>query len=154
MPSRFQAETAPNPGAAVEPPRGGGAARRLRAGGLAVVGLVTYASVLASGAVRCPVAATLHVPCPTCGATRTSLALLRGDLHGALLNPAAPLLALLVGALGARLVFVAARDGDTRRFDEGRLVTRLASALLVTFAAAVALWIARFWGWFGGPVPV
>jgi len=119
-----------------------------------VVGLVTYASVLASGAVRCPVAATLHVPCPTCGATRTSLALLRGDLHGALVNPAAPLLALLVGALGARLVFVAARDGDTRRFDEGRLVTRLASALLVTFAAAVALWIARFWGWFGGPVPV
>ena len=149
MASRFQAETEPRPGA-----RRGGAARRLRAGCLAAVGLAAYAGALASGIVRCPVASTFHVPCPTCGATRASLALLRGDLRGALLNPAAPLLALLVGALGARLVYVAARDGHTRRFDEGRLVARLASALLVTFAAAVALWIARFCGWFGGPVPV
>ncbi len=128
--------------------------RRARAVVLTAAAVFGYAAALASGAVRCPVAALLHLPCPTCGATRSSLALLRGDLVGARLNPLAPPLLLLLGAFAARLVFVAARDGHTRRFDEGPLVRRLVVALLVTFGLAVALWGARFFGWFGGPVPV
>ena len=127
---------------------------RIRAFALASFAVLAYATVLASGIVRCPIASLFHVPCPTCGATRSSLALLRGDLSGACLNPLAPPLLLLLGAFAVRLVFVAARDGHAGRFDEGPVIRWLVRALLVTFGLAVVLWGLRFVGWFGGPVPV
>lgn len=110
--------------------------------------------MITTGLFRCPVASLAHAPCPTCGATRSSLALLHGDLHGALLNPFAPVMLALLGGFAARLVFVSVRDGHARRFGEGRLVTLMLRVLLVTLGLAIVVWIARFFGAFGGPVPV
>lgn len=128
--------------------------RRLLAGSVASVAIAAYAAVITTGLFRCPVASLLHAPCPTCGATRSSLALLHGDLHGVLLNPFAPVMLALLGGFAARLVFVSVRDGHAGRFGEGRLVSLMLRVLLVTLALAIVVWIARFFGAFGGPVPV
>ena len=128
--------------------------RRVLAGSVATVAIAAYAAVITTGLFRCPVASLAHAPCPTCGATRSSLALLHGDLHGALLNPFAPVMLALLGGFAARLVFVSVRDGDARRFGEGRLVSLMLRVLLVTLGLAIVVWIARFFGAFGGPVPV
>lgn len=130
------------------------AGQRGRVAALTLAAIATYAVVLAKGLVRCPLAATFHVPCPTCGATRSTLALLHGDLHGTLLNPVAPLLVVLLGGFAARLVYVAARDGHTRAFDEPPAVRAMLKVFVVALLVALILWILRFFGWFGGPVPV
>lgn len=129
-------------------------ARRALAVGATAVAIATYGVVVAEGLVRCPLAAMFHVPCPTCGATRSTLALARGDLHGSLLNPVAPLLVLLVGGFAVRLVYVAARDGHVRAFDEHPLVGTGLRAFLGALGFAIVLWGLRFFGLFGGPVPV
>ena len=95
----------------------------------------------------CPVAALGGVPCPGCGLGRATLALLRGDVHGALhLHP------LVLVVIPAMTVAGAARFGRVA-------VSPRASALAVTgagalLAALVVVWAARFAGAFGGPVPV
>lgn len=141
----------------VSPPRASERAplgRRIGAA-LATLGAFSaYALVVANGVLRCPLAAMFHVPCPTCGATRSTLALLSGDLRGALLNPVAPALVAIVGVLAGRLVYVAARDGHTRAFDAHPLVRALTKAFLGALGVAVVIWILRFFGLFGGPVPV
>ncbi len=128
--------------------------RRVLAGSVASVAIAGYAAVITTGLFRCPVASLVHAPCPTCGATRSSLALLHGDLHGVLLNPFAPVMLALLGGFAARLVFVSVRDGHAGRFGEGRLVSLMLRVLLVTLGLAIVVWIARFFGAFGGPVPV
>ncbi len=102
----------------------------------------------------CPLARFAHLPCPGCGLTRASLALLRGDLSTALsLHPLAPLVTPVVGvAMGAQL-FSYVRTGTL--FELHGKLARWANGLLLTTAAAMfCLWIARFFGAFGGPVPV
>ena len=52
----------------------------------------------------CPLRTLIGVPCPTCGSTRAGLALIRGDIPGALyLNPLATVagLAFLLGGVAA-----------------------------------------------------
>ena len=116
--------------------------------------IFAYAAVIANGVLRCPMASMFHIPCPTCGATRSTLALVAGDLHGALLNPAAPLLVALVGGFAIRLVHVAGRDGHVRAFDAHPLVRAMLRAFVGVLLFATALWALRFFGLFGGPVPV
>jgi hypothetical protein len=98
----------------------------------------------------CPIKLVAGVPCPTCGITRACRLVLRGDFGGATrMHPlvwlAVPVVALL---LGVELVGYARTHtwGASRRL-------RGADALMVTTAALLfALWIARFAGYFGGPV--
>lgn len=102
----------------------------------------------------CPLARIAHVPCPGCGLTRATLALLRGDISTALsLHPLAPLVAPLVAvALTANLVSYV-RTGTL--FSLQGKPARFANVLLVGTAAAMfVLWVARFFGAFGGPVPI
>lgn len=102
----------------------------------------------------CPLARFAHLPCPGCGLTRASLALLHGDLSTALsLHPLAPLVTPIVGVtMGAHLLSYV-REGTLLSLEGKR--ARWANALLVATAAAMfCLWIARFLGAFGGPVPV
>ena len=127
---------------------------RVGVAGLTLGAILTYALVLATGLLRCPLAATFHVPCPTCGATRSTLALLSGDFSGALLNPVAPVLVVLLGGFAFRLVYVAARDGNIRAFDQHRIVRAMLRAFVLTMAVALLVWILRFFGLLGGPVPV
>jgi hypothetical protein len=127
---------------------------RARVAAFTLGAILTYALVLAKGLLRCPLAATFHIPCPTCGATRSTLALVSGDFSGALLNPVAPVLVVLLGSFAGRLVYVAARDGHIRAFDQHPVMRVLLRAFVLTMAVALVVWILRFFGLLGGPVPV
>jgi hypothetical protein len=120
---------------------------------LALCGLALLAVVFEAPV--CPTASLLGVPCPGCGLTRATLALLRGDWRGALhLHPLVPLLApLYFGLIGAAaLGYVAGPERSRRRLRfTGRWVNPIAWALL---ALVFGVWLARFFGAFGGPVPV
>ena len=128
------------------------------AAALASVGSIMLASAfggpLAFG-VRCPVAATFGAPCPACGSTRSLRTLLAGDVASAFrVHPVAPFAVALALVTGARAVYLVARDGHAQalgRSASGRLLVRVWAAVL---AAELVLWIARWFGLFGGPVPV
>jgi hypothetical protein len=105
----------------------------------------------------CPMAGTLGVPCPGCGLTRATLALLHGDVTGALhFHPLVWLLApLFIGFVGASMLDLLRDRPSPPRSSRirwnARIVTVLAACLLVL---SFGVWLARFAGYFGGPVPV
>ena len=115
---------------------------------------LAIAAVLASGAlpIACPIRLVLGVPCPGCGMTRASRLLVHGDLRAALaMHP----LVLVLGPWCA-ILLVAEIAGHVRH---GRFVTAVRSRFLrvgsyVVFGGAIAMWIARFFGAFGGPAPL
>jgi hypothetical protein len=77
----------------------------------------------------------LGIPCPTCGLTRAVRLALHGDLVGA--TRMHPLWFVLVPFVAYAL-----------RRNPGRIASAAVLALLVT------VWIARFCGAWGGPVPI
>lgn len=110
---------------------------------------------LASGKVRCAFAATFHIPCPACGSTRAALALLRGDPLGAMrFNPAAPFIVATLAVLMVRGVWLMAADGNVQRLGEGLVGTWTLRLLVAFLVLEVLVWALRFFGLFGGPVPV
>ncbi|MDI1475678.1 DUF2752 domain-containing protein [Polyangium sp. y55x31] len=134
------------------PPRPKGSALG-RAARLAAVGAVLGVAV----AVRfplCPFALITRHPCPGCGLTRAALALATGDLREAvhfhpLVIPIVPIVALL--ALQGSYNYVRHGRWYTFAFQQTRFVT-LGSIVLAV--AMIAVWFARFFGAFGGPVAV
>jgi hypothetical protein len=121
---------------------------------------LTLAALLAVAAhfdlVLCPWAALFGWPCPGCGLTRAAGLLLHGELRAALtLHPLSPLLVPLVAAavLGAVLEPASSAQHAQRRAGRSweRWQAPLAWALLLL---VIAVWLARFWGAFGGPVPI
>jgi hypothetical protein len=116
--------------------------------GLAVLG---YTELL-----PCPFAAFLSLPCPGCGLSRAARQLLAGDLHAALaLHPLSPVVIPIVaagvlwavrGPSGGSMLHSAARS------DVASKIVDVASVILATLL--IGVWIARFLGAFGGPVPV
>lgn len=112
------------------------------------------AALIFLGLLPCPVAFALRIPCPGCGMTRATLALLRGDLAGMFrLHPLAPLVLLFLGGyLGGNALGFVLR-GRWGWVDER--LGRRSNALLWAFVALVlGVWILRFAGLLGGPVPV
>jgi hypothetical protein len=113
----------------------------------------------------CPMAGVLGIPCPGCGLTRATLALLHGEVRLALhLHPLAPLIApLFFGALAsAALGYVRGprpRGGAYASPNASAATPWLASRTATVFAilllaATLGVWGARFLGYFGGPAPV
>jgi hypothetical protein len=122
---------------------------------MGVAGFAAFSVILASGTMRCPSATLLGIPCPTCGMTRATLALLRLRFDDVLrYNPVAPLLVGLLAAIALRAVFVVARDGNAAALAQGRAAAWMLRALVVTFVLEIGVWGLRFFGWFGGPCPV
>lgn len=95
----------------------------------------------------CPFALVFSLPCPGCGLSRATGLLLTGHLGAALaVHP------LVLAALpGAVLLTVHATSSRRSTRSRELVVAALSAALLV---AMVALWLARFAGAFGGPVPL
>ncbi len=69
-------------------------------------------------------------------------------------NPLAPLAALLLAVLSVRVVWLVAYEGDVRAVGQGRFGRALTRALFVVAVLEIALWLARVFGLFGGPVAI
>jgi hypothetical protein len=102
--------------------------------------------VLGGDITTCPLAGLLGIPCPSCGLTRATLALTRGDVRRAYaLHPG------VFAVLGYMLVASVVGARWRQRPILGRCVSAAGIALIV---GLTLLWLARFCGSFGGPVPV
>lgn len=125
--------------------------------GLLGVFLTGFALAVAAEFPLCPMASTFGIPCPGCGLTRATLALARGQLHEALhLHPLVWLLTpLFVGAMtGVALDLVRDAERPPQRplWRWSSRATTVAGC--VVFVLTLSVWLARFAGYFGGPVPV
>jgi hypothetical protein len=130
---------------------------RTRAFRAALVTLVWVVSSLptAFGLQRCTIATLFHVPCPGCGMTRALRLFGAGDLHASFrMHPLAlPILATGV-LLIAATIWETFATGTPFLLHRGRFGrTAIALATLV-YTLAAALWVLRWLGHFGGPVPI
>ncbi|KYF65970.1 DUF2752 domain-containing protein [Sorangium cellulosum] len=124
--------------------------RAARVGAIAAL----FGLLVACGVPLCPFAIVTRHPCPGCGLTRATLALAQGHVAEALhFHPLSPIMAPLVIAAIAYNAAVYVKDGRIAATEamQGAWVTRLGVALAVLM---VTVWVARFLGAFGGPVPV
>jgi len=105
----------------------------------------------------CPLASSFGIPCPGCGLTRATLALLHGDVQAALhFHPLVFVLApLFIGFVGSAALELLQDPTKPRRPPRvswnGRLLSIAALCVLVL---SLGVWLARFAGYFGGPAPV
>lgn len=105
----------------------------------------------------CPMAGSFGVPCPGCGLTRATLALFHGDVRRALqLHPLVWLLLPIAVVFSWKVALQLLADGETPPSPRARgLPGRAVSlSLLLVLALTLGVWLARFAGYFGGPVPV
>lgn len=104
----------------------------------------------------CPMATVLGIPCPGCGLTRATLALLHGDVRGALaLHPLVFVLAPLFGAALASTAWSYVRGPGRAQKPNAWLASRQASWLgALLLVATLGVWGVRFLGYLGGPAPV
>ncbi|CAN5821481.1 hypothetical protein BH09MYX1_BH09MYX1_39560 [soil metagenome] len=120
---------------------------------VAVYGIVFL--LLLSGSIPCSFARMTHQPCPGCGTTRSGIALLHGDFHSAFhFNPLGPFVIACLGVLAVDSVRLVAKDGDLRDFADSRAATWALGVLLVASILQVVVWMVRFFGYLGGPVPL
>lgn len=83
------------------------------------------------------------------------LALFHGDLAGVFrTNPFGPFMAVILAVLVYQAITSMLFDGDFRRVAGGRSGKVLTRVVIVLASLETLLWIARFCGAFGGPVPV
>ena len=131
--------------------------------GVVALLIAPFALGMAAKIPLCPSAALLGIPCPGCGLTRATLALVHGDFAAALrFHPLVFVLApvylgllatIAIGYIRGTPVWaiVGVAPGQPRGWLFSKTVTRLTWVLVVL---VFAVWILRFFGWFGGPVPV
>ncbi len=147
MPTRFPTKSHAGPAATLP-------VRLRRVAGTALAGLALALLLYAKG-VPCFFAHAFHTPCPGCGSTRAVLCLLHGDIPGVLrMNVVAPFAAFLIGLVGVQGIVSMLEHGDFRDVGEGRLGYLLKRLLLLAAIVEIVVWIARFFGAFGGPVSV
>ena len=98
----------------------------------------------------CPVALVGRIPCPGCGVTRAALALARGDVLAATrMNPLAVVVVPVSAALFSYAALRYVRDGRARLGERGPSIVGGALGL-----GLAIVWLLRWFGLFGGPVPI
>jgi hypothetical protein len=116
--------------------------------------LGVFAALIVLHVPLCPFALVTGRPCPGCGLGRATLALFAGDLGAAVhAHPLAPVLSpLILGGLAYNAaVYVRRGRWGAAEGLQGRALTAVVAVL---FALLIGVWLARFLGFFGGPVPV
>jgi len=109
---------------------------------------------IAAGIPLCPVAIVAHQPCPGCGLTRATLALLQGHVsEAAHLHPLVFIVTPVIGVAFTYNAIAYLRRGQWFA-SEGLRSMWITRGWLALGAVMITLWIARFFGAFGGPVPV
>jgi hypothetical protein len=99
----------------------------------------------------CPILTVFGVPCPACGMTRATRSALHGDFaHATAMHP---LWWLVVPFVGAAFTIEMVGYLRTGRWGASARVPRSGAILVAVCAIVFAVWIARFFGAFGGPVP-
>ena len=117
--------------------------------------MAALGGILWSGVIRCPLATLTHHPCPGCGSTRAVRAVLSLDFAAALrFNPAAPIIAACIGVVALEGLWLVLRDGDASQLATGVPGKWAVRLLVVAVVAEFFVWALRFFGLFGGPVPV
>jgi hypothetical protein len=112
--------------------------------------LSPYAVAIALELPLCPTAMLAGVPCPGCGITRATLALCHADVAGALrMNPLALVVVPASALLFAYSAFFYVRDGRTRLGERGPTIVGVSIGVGLT-----VVWALRWFGLFGGPVPI
>lgn len=100
----------------------------------------------------CPLRLVLGVPCPSCGLTRATRLAISGDFAAATqMHPLWFIVLPFVAAVTCVQVTRYVRSGELAPLATNVHVTRIAQALL---ALLVVVWIARFFGAFGGPCAI
>jgi hypothetical protein len=108
--------------------------------------LVAVAFVVGLDVAVCPMAGVLGIPCPSCGMTRATVALVVGDIRRSW--------AIHPGLLPA-LVYLGAAALAWRFWRRNTAVVRGVTIGGIILLCCLALvWGARYLGHFGGPVPV
>jgi len=80
---------------------------------------------------------------------------MHGDLHGVVqYNPLGPVAALLIAILAAQAIVSVLVHGDFRDVGEKRVGLIVKRGIMLVAAGELILWVARFFGALGGPVPV
>jgi hypothetical protein len=120
------------------------------------VGLALIAFVVGEvgGISTCPTAGLFGVPCPSCGLTRATVALLTGRWREALgFHPLVVVVlpALTIAALGP---IVRTHPNAPAWLRSPRMTWLAGASAVLVGLAAVVIWIARFFGALGGPVAV
>ena len=119
------------------------------------LGLAAFGALILSGLVRCPFATIMHVPCPGCGSTRAVRAVLSLDFATAMrFNPMAPVITLAVAVLAVDGILRILRDGQARDLAMQGPSAWAVRTLAVCVVLELPIWALRFFGLFGGPVPV
>jgi hypothetical protein len=128
--------------------------RVLRAVGVGAAWAIAAVPV-ATGWQQCAAARLLHEPCPGCGMTRALRLLLAGDVDASLrMHPlAVPVLVVGLLFMGAT-VWATFVLGSPVQVHKTRVGKWTLAAMAVVYGAAFLLWGLRWFGLFGGPVPV
>lgn len=113
-----------------------------------VLFVAPFVGIAAAGLPICPVAIVVRQPCPGCGVTRATWSFFSGDFVSAVgYQPLAFFICPVVAGLTVYHVGSYVRTGRWKWPWSESLI--IASSIALT-----AVWAARMFGWFGGPVDV
>lgn len=127
---------------------------KLRRIGIVALVVAAMAAVALFELALCPMALVLRIPCPGCGMTRATLSALHGDFATAFrYHPLAFLIVPLFASYAIAHAVSYIRHGVSQidKIVSGKWVDRL---LILFIVVMIGVWIARFFGAFGGPAPV